>query len=349
MVVDVGQVILLFSEFSRTGGNYIPFPDPRIHQIKLQDLCDEKIRQRLRQIWTDPMALDPSRANAQVTREVAKQLATVAKSLEADGHSAHQVGAFLTRCLFSIFAEDVGLLPASDKGEGKGAFSELLQTHRAHTPTLQRMLQALWTEMDRGGFNVAVQKEVLKFNGKLFKALQADGYALPLNRDQIDSLLEAAKANWTEVGPAIFGTLLERALDPACGSGNFLYVTLEHLKRLEGEVLNQIEALDAGQNSLNLEGETVTLQQLLGIRLNPRAAALAELVLWIGYLQWQATHRGRGHRPGSGSTHPPIPQWPRPDRQPTRCDGDRPVWAGCRRGATKVSGCLPMAGGKGEA
>ena len=102
------------------------------------------------------MALDPSRANAQVTREVAKQLATVAKSLEADGHPAHQVGTFLTRCLFSMFAEDVGLLPASDKGEGKsegkGAFSELLQRHREHPPTLQRMLQALWADMDRGGF-----------------------------------------------------------------------------------------------------------------------------------------------------------------------------------------------------
>lgn len=237
------------------------------------------------------MALDPSRANAQVTREVAK-------SLEGDGHPAHQVGAFLTRCLFSMFAEDVGLLPASDKGDGKGALSELLQTHRAHTPTLQRMLQALWTEMYRGGFNVAVQKEVLKFNGKLFKALQADGYALPLNRDQINSLLEAAKANWTEVETAIFGTLLARALDPACGNGNFLYVTLEHLKRLEGDVLNQIEALDAGQNSLNLEGEIVTLQQLLGIKLNLRAAALAELVLWIGYLQWQARTVGVGIVPG---------------------------------------------------
>ena len=119
-MIDVGQVIQLFAEFSRTGGNYIPFPDPRSHQIKLQDLRDEKIRHRLRQVWTDPMALDPSRANAQVTREVAKQLASVAKSLEADGHPAHQVGAFLTRCLFSMFAEDVGLLPASDKGDGKG-------------------------------------------------------------------------------------------------------------------------------------------------------------------------------------------------------------------------------------
>jgi hypothetical protein len=413
MVVDVGQVIQLFAEFSRTGGNYIPFPDPRSHQIKLQDLRDDKIRQRLRLIWTDPMALDPSRANAQVTREVASVLATVAKSLEADGHPPHQVGAFLTRCLFSMFAEDVGLLPASEraagKSEGKGAFTELLQTHRQQPPTLQRMLQALWADMDHGGFSAALAREVRKFNGKLFKASQSEGYALLLSGNQIDGLLTAAKANWTEVEPAIFGTLLERALDPderhalgahftprsyvdrlviptvidplraewsdtqaatlvlmgehdalnaeadqladalaqhqkterqgkakaqneldaidklrasarakkreaiqtvkafhhrlctvlvldpACGSGNFLYVTLEHLKRLEGEVLNLLESLDAGQNSLNLEGETVSLQQLLGIEINSRAAALAELVLWIGYLQWQARTVGVGN------------------------------------------------------
>ena len=36
LVVDVGNVIQVFSEFSRTGGNYIPYPDPRSHQIKLQ-------------------------------------------------------------------------------------------------------------------------------------------------------------------------------------------------------------------------------------------------------------------------------------------------------------------------
>lgn len=60
-------------------------------------------------------------------------------------------------------------------------------------------------------------------------------------------------------------------------------------------MLNLLESLDAGQNSLNLEGETVSLQQLLGIELNSRAAALAELVLWIGYLQWQARTVGVGN------------------------------------------------------
>jgi hypothetical protein len=373
MVVDVGNVIQLFSEFTRSGGNYTPFPDPRSHRIKLADLRNEQVRDRLRQVWTDPMALDPSRANAKVTRQVATLLADVAKSLESQAHSPELVGAFLTRCLFSMFAEDVGLLPRSS--DGLGAFSSLLTRHREDPATLQRMMQALWADMDRGGFSAALAKDVLKFNGKLFKAYQADGYSLPLTRDQIDQLLAAARADWTTVEPAIFGTLLERALDPterhalgahytprayverlilptvidplrtewshaqaaalllaneahelegkkreaklaeardevrrfhhrlctlrvldpACGSGNFLYVTLEHLKRLEGEVLNQLEALGDSQEKLGLEGETVTLQQLRGIELNTRAAALAELVLWIGYLQWQARTVGAKH------------------------------------------------------
>lgn len=54
-----------------------------------------------------------------------------------------------------------------------------------------------------------------------------------------------------------------RVLDPACGSGNFLYVTLEHLKRLEGEVLNQMESLGASQ-SFETEGLTVDPHQFWG-------------------------------------------------------------------------------------
>lgn len=361
LVIDVGTVIEVYAEFSRSGGTYIPFPDPRSHRIALADLVKPEVRERLRLIWTDPDRLDPARISAEVTSAVSAQLAKLAKSLEETEHSAEHVAAYLTRALFSMFAEDVELLP-------KGAFLGLLQTHREAPATLQNMLQALWADMDRGGFSGALAKNVLKFNGKLFKGADAPGYSLLLTTVQIDLLIKAAKANWREVEPAIFGTLLERALnpterhalgahytprayverlvlptvleplraewanaqaaalllvneaaeldskkqieaklveartevrrfhhrlctlrvlDPACGSGNFLYVTLEHLKRLEGEVFNQLDELGDTQANLTLEGETVTLQQLRGIELNPRAAALAELVLWIGYLQWQ--------------------------------------------------------------
>ena len=381
LVVDVGTVIEVYAEFSKTGGTYTPYPDPRSHRLQLADLARPEVQDRLRRIWTDPDSLNPARISAQVTRDVAALLAQLAKSLE--GHGANfkpnqppalmqqapiapeTVAAYLTRCLFSMFAEDVELLP-------KGAFLGLLQTHRGDPATLQQMLRILWADMDRGGFSAALAKPVLHFNGKLFKGAGQDGYSLLLTPEQIDLLIKAAQSNWREVEPAIFGTLLERALDPterhalgahytprayverlvlptvieplradwanaqaaalvlaheaaalegkameaklaearaevkkfhhqlcttrvldpACGSANFLYVTLEHLKRLEGEVVNQLEELGHTQDQLGFEGETVTLQQLRGIELNERAAALAELVLWIGYLQWHIRTRG---------------------------------------------------------
>jgi SAM-dependent methyltransferase len=83
-----------------------------------------------------------------------------------------------------------------------------------------------------------------------------------------------------------------RILDPACGTGNFLYVSLELLKRLEGEVLEALVDL-GGQEALSgLGGHTVDPHQFLGLEINPRAAAIAELVLWIGHLQWHVRTKG---------------------------------------------------------
>ncbi len=109
VVVDVGNVIELYSEFSQTGGAYIPFPDPRSYRIPLAALAAPDIRARLHAVWLEPLSLDPSRASAGVTREVSEKLAIVAKSLEAAGHSSEAVAGFLTRRLFSMFAEDVEL------------------------------------------------------------------------------------------------------------------------------------------------------------------------------------------------------------------------------------------------
>ena len=83
-----------------------------------------------------------------------------------------------------------------------------------------------------------------------------------------------------------------RVLDPACGTGNFLYVALELLKRLEGEVLEALSSLGGQENLAALEGHSVDPHQFLGIEINPRAAAITELVLWIGYLQWHFRTKG---------------------------------------------------------
>jgi type II restriction/modification system DNA methylase subunit YeeA len=70
-------------------------------------------------------------------------------------------------------------------------------------------------------------------------------------------------------------------LDPACGSGNFLYVTLQRLKDLEKEVI--VHGLECGFTGfLPLVGPW----QLFGIELNAFAFDLAQTSVWIGHLQW---------------------------------------------------------------
>ena len=64
--------------------------------------------------------------------------------------------------------------------------------------------------MDKGGYASAAQEKVKQFNGHLFK--HAPAFAL--EREEIGELMEAAKKDWREVDPSIFGTLLEQALDP---------------------------------------------------------------------------------------------------------------------------------------
>jgi hypothetical protein len=87
--------------------------------------------------------------------------------------------------------------------------------------------------MDKGGFTAALLKDMLKFNGKLFKGSATEGYSLLLTTAQIDLLILAAQANWREVEPAIFGTLLERALDPAeCHALGAHYTPRAYVERL---------------------------------------------------------------------------------------------------------------------
>lgn len=357
IVVDVGHSIELFADFSLTGKAYLPFPGPRNFRISLEELENSQIRERLRAVWLSPHSLDPSRERAKVTREVAAKLATLARNLERN-YTPKEVAEFLTRCIFTSFAEDVGLLP--DRG-----WLDLLKSLREDTGNFPRVVESLWKTMNEGGFSPVLRHDLLQFNGGLFESTNA----LPLTCDQLALLIETAESRWRDVEPAIFGALLERALDsderrtlgahytprayverlvlptiveplradwqntqaaiakllsigdqdgaieaatqfhrqlcavrvldPACGSGNFLYVALEHMKRLEGEVLETLHAIGQSQEALEHTGLTVDPHQLLGIEVNPRAAVIADLVLWIGYLQWHFRTRG--------NAQPPIP------------------------------------------
>ncbi|MEL7430335.1 MAG: DNA methyltransferase, partial [Pseudomonadota bacterium] len=83
-----------------------------------------------------------------------------------------------------------------------------------------------------------------------------------------------------------------RVLDPACGTGNFLYVSLELMKRLEGEVLEALLDLGGQEALAGLDRHEVDPHQFLGLELNHRARYIAELVLWIGFLQWHKRNSG---------------------------------------------------------
>lgn len=339
---DIGHCFDVYATFDGTTA-YRPFPNPARHRIYLADLADHL--EFFKTVFTAPHSLDPALEAAKVSRDVAARLAKLAASLEESGHDGEQVAKFLMRCIFTMFAEDVGLLPDH-------IFTKNLHDFWIKSPkAFPQAVEALWRAMNEGSWYVVGR--LLHFNGGLFRSPTG----LPLTKEQLELLLEAAECRWAEVEPAIFGTLLERALrpderhklgahftppvyvqrlvrevieeplradwsavqaevrrhveanrlnpaktavrefharlcttrvlDPACGTGNFLYVALEFFKRLEAEVLTMLVDLDKGhQTTLAMGDDEVSPAQFFGIEVKPWAKEIAELVLWIGYLQW---------------------------------------------------------------
>jgi hypothetical protein len=112
-----------------------------------------------------------------------------------------------------------------------------------------------------------------------------------------------------------------RVLDPACGSGNFLYLSLRALKDLEHQADVEAEAL-----GLQREFPQVGPETMLGIEINPYAAELARVSVWIGHIQWT---RGHGYAAPSDPVLKPLetiecrdavltpdgkmPEWPKAD------------------------------------
>ena len=357
LVCDVGFCIDLYADFSRTGKHYAQFPDRETFRVYLTDLTKSETRDLLRKVWMEPMTLDPTHRRVQVTREIASHLAHLVEELERRKHPPETVATFLMRCVFSMFAQSVGLLPS------KTAFTDLLVDCHGSPASFVGLVGDMWRNMDRGGFSAALRADIRRFNGGLF-APGPHGSVEPLrlDADMIDLLIIASRRDWSEVEPAIFGTLLEnaistkergrlgahftprafverlvqpavidplledwngvkavalaksdagdtqgaaaavrefhaklcavRVLDPACGSGNFLYVALDMMKRLEGEVLDLLANLAPGEGDrFDLTAASVDPHQFLGIELNPCAVPVAELVLWLGWLQWHFRNR----------------------------------------------------------
>ncbi len=367
LIVDVGNVIEVYADFSGLGKNYDHFPDRHSYRLSMDDLLREDVQHRLAAIWTDPQSLNPTRKSAEVTRDIAERLAKIAKRLEKR-YAPVEIAEFLMRCLFTMFAEDVGPENEAQRLIPNRGFEKLLHQMIETPEHFAPALESLWRVMDSGGYAPHLNATIKRFNGSLFKKTRA----LALDQGDIIELHNAAKRRWGDVEPAIFGTLLEnaldpaersqlgahytprpyverlviptimeplradweevkariedlrqqgneraalkaaqafhrklcttRVLDPACGTGNFLYVSLELMKRLEGEVLEAVQALGGEPESIKDYPEYWTKGQQLarssgrfkvspaqfhGLELNERAVPIADLVLWLGYLKWE--------------------------------------------------------------
>ena len=341
------------------------------HVFALEDITRPEVQQRLRALWEDPESFKPKRSNRDITEEAARTFAGTAERLRTAGVAPEQASHFLTQCVFSFFAEDVGLLPVR-------LFERLVGVQLA-PGALRAQLGKLFETMREGGlFGV---EAVPWFNGGLFAKIDVPALAVA----DVAALKAASALNWSAIDATIFGTLFERGLDPAkrsqlgaqftdagtilrlvepvvqrpllaewqvtkaaiasqlekrdrlqaeaalipsttkalkekyarvrtraneaqreaqarfreylerlrtyrvldpaCGSGNFLYLALKCLKDIEHQVNFEAEAL-----GLERQHDVTGPHNVLGIELNEYAAELARVTVWIGELQWRIQH-----------------------------------------------------------
>ncbi len=182
---------------------------PTVHALTLEDLAagGDKSGEALRilgAVMSEPEALRPRQTPDEVTQAAASRFADLARSMQQRGHEPEAVAHFLNRVLFCLFAEDVGLLPKqlvtsmiTSRADDPQAFTDGL------TDVFRRM-------SDREASRFFGNERIEWFNGGLFD----DDAALAFTREELRTVAEASKLDWSQVEPAILGTLFERGLDP---------------------------------------------------------------------------------------------------------------------------------------
>ncbi|MXX48223.1 MAG: class I SAM-dependent DNA methyltransferase [Chloroflexi bacterium] len=182
---------------------------PRVHEITLDHLAGggdqtaEALR-ILRAVMIEPDPLKPTKSSDEVTQVAASRFADLARSMQERGHEPETVAHFLNRVLFCLFAEDVGLLP-------RGLMTDLIASRKDDPEAFTSGLADLFRLMsDRDSGRFFGTQRVEWFNGGLFD----DDSVLPFTRDELRTVADASSLDWSQVEPAILGTLFERGLDP---------------------------------------------------------------------------------------------------------------------------------------
>ncbi len=144
--------------------------------------------------------LKPTLNPQDITAKAAARFGELGRRLQERGHDPRAVAHFLNRLVFCMFAEDARLLP-------DGLFTRTLRATERQPTLATAQLADLFAKMRTGGFFGA---DVIRFfNGGLFD----DAGVLPLEEDDLRLIVgTASEHDWSEIDPAIFGTLFEQAL-----------------------------------------------------------------------------------------------------------------------------------------
>ena len=165
-------------------------------------------------------------------------------------------------------------------------------------PVILDDLQREWAEiaglLSESGFAGFADFQDAVANASTTQSRQSQN---PVNPDS-DDPPEAAQARLQAFRQRLASVTV---LDPACGSGNFLYVALRSLLDLERSVIDF--AAVRGWSAIG-GPPLVNPAQMMGLEVNEYAAQLAKTALWIGYIQWhQANGFEYANRPILNNIH----------------------------------------------
>lgn len=151
---------------------------------------------------------------------------------------------------------------------------------RLVSPVVERTLIAEWHKSKSKINGLLSQRDLLRVRAK---GIPSTTEKLENRRARLRTSANKAQREAQD----IFNSFLERlknfrVLDPACGSGNFLYLSLKALKDVEKQA-----NLDAEVLGLEAQLPVTGPQNVLGIEVNEYAAELARMTVWIGELQWR--------------------------------------------------------------
>jgi type II restriction/modification system DNA methylase subunit YeeA len=172
----------------------------RVIELSLEDLREPAKLDLLKQVFEGSDRLKPSVSPQELTAKVAARFGELGRRLQERKHPPRDVAHFLNRLVFCMFAEDAKLLP-------KDLFTRLIRNTERRPDQAAMQLEQLFATMRTGGFFGV--DTIHWFNGGLFD----EAPALPLEAIDLKLIGDtAAEHDWSEIDPAVFGTLFEEAL-----------------------------------------------------------------------------------------------------------------------------------------